>query len=161
MMRRNPTIKEFYFGWERLRVFGTISITDVRNELEIRFTSPHPPEEVSLCLNAYGCTFVHADGMLWERIRLVHGDVNPTQRGENYARISVHGATPESSTLVYSEYPVGPRGLTDVKQWESFTGDSGMLVECSDSCIAFQCNSWQPADRRVFANLQGTITPLR
>ncbi len=92
---------------------------------------------------------------------LVHGDVNPTQRGENYARISVHGATPESSTFVYSEYPVGPQGLTDVKQWESFTGDSGMLVQHRNNTIAFQCNSWKPADRRAFADLQGTITPLR
>jgi hypothetical protein len=78
-----------------------------------------------------------------------------------YAQNPIHGATPESSTLVYSEYPVGPWGLTDVKQWESFTGDSGILVERSDSCIAFQCNSWKPADRRAFADLQGTITLLR
>jgi len=48
----------------------------------------------------------------------------------------------------------------DVKQWESFTGDSGMLVERSDNCIAFQCNSWKPADGRAFADLQGTITLL-
>ena len=105
--------------------------------------------------------FVHADGKSSERIRLVHGDVDPTQHDENCARISVHGAAPESSILVYSEYPVGPRGFTDVKRWESFTGDSEMLVERSDSCIAFQCNSWQPADRRAFADLQGTITLLR
>ncbi|WP_315497937.1 hypothetical protein [Corynebacterium durum] len=50
MIRRSPTIKYFYFEWEGLRVFGAIGITDVQNELEIRFTSPHPPEEVSLCL---------------------------------------------------------------------------------------------------------------
>lgn len=77
-----------------------------------------------------------------------------------YARIPIHDATPESSILVYSEYPVGLRGLMDVKQWESFTGDSGMLVERSDSCIALQCNSWKPADGRAFADLQGTITLL-
>ena len=53
MMRRSPTIKEFYFEWEGLRVFGAIDITDVRNELEIRFTSPHPPEEASLRPNSY------------------------------------------------------------------------------------------------------------
>lgn len=53
MMRRSPTIKEFYFEWEGLRVFGAIDITDVRNELEIRFTSPHPPEEVWLRPNSY------------------------------------------------------------------------------------------------------------
>ena len=78
-----------------------------------------------------------------------------------YARIPIHDATPESSILVYNEYPVGLRGLMDVKQWESFTGDSGMLVERSDNCIAFQCNSWKPADGRAFADLQGTITLLR
>ena len=48
MMRRSPTIKEFYLEWEGLRVFGAIDITDVQNELEIRFTSPQPPKEVSL-----------------------------------------------------------------------------------------------------------------
>lgn len=78
-----------------------------------------------------------------------------------YARNPIHGATPESSILVYSEYPVGPWGLTDVKQWESFTGDSGMLVQHRNNTIAFQCNSWKPADRRAFADLQGTITLLR
>ena len=36
-----------------------------------------------------------------------------------YARILIHGAMPESSTLVYNEYPVGLRGLTDVKQWDA------------------------------------------
>jgi len=53
MMRRSPTIKEFYLGWEGLRVFGAIDITNVPKELEIRFTSPHPPKEVSLLLTAY------------------------------------------------------------------------------------------------------------
>ena len=53
MIRRSPTIKYFYFEWEGLRVFGAIGITDVQNELEIRFTSPHPPKEVSLLLTAY------------------------------------------------------------------------------------------------------------
>ena len=53
MMKNSPTIKQFYFEWEGLRVFGAIDITDVRNELEIRFISPHPPEEVSLRLNSY------------------------------------------------------------------------------------------------------------
>ena len=36
-----------------------------------------------------------------------------------YARIPIHDATPESSILVYSEYPVGLRGLMDVKQWDA------------------------------------------
>ena len=53
MMRRSPTIKEFYLEWEGLRVFGAIDITNVPKELEIRFTSPHPPKEVSLLLTAY------------------------------------------------------------------------------------------------------------
>ena len=53
MMRRSPTINEFYLEWEGLRVFGTISITDVRNDLEIRFTSPHPLEEASLRSKPY------------------------------------------------------------------------------------------------------------
>ena len=62
MMRRSPTIKEFYFEWEGLRVFGAIDITDVRNELEIRFTSPHPPEEASLRSKPY----------LWCNARIVN-----------------------------------------------------------------------------------------
>lgn len=53
MMRRSPTIKEFYFEWEGLQIFGAIDITDVPKELEIRFTSPHPAGEVALRLNAY------------------------------------------------------------------------------------------------------------
>lgn len=47
MMRRSPTIKEFYFEWEGLQIFGAIDITDVPKELEIRFTSPHPAGEVA------------------------------------------------------------------------------------------------------------------
>ena len=109
MMRRGPTIKGFYLEWKGLRVSGAIDSMDVPNELEIRFTSPQPPT----------AALTHADGKLSERIRLVHGDVNTTQHGENYARISIHGATPESSTLVYGECPVGPRGLMDVKQWDA------------------------------------------
>ena len=53
MMRRSPTIKEFYFEWEGLRVFGAIDIVDVPKGLEMRFTSPHPPEEASLRPNSY------------------------------------------------------------------------------------------------------------
>jgi len=53
MMRPSPTIKKFYFEWEGLRVFCAIDITDVPNELEIWFTSPQPPKEVSLLLTAY------------------------------------------------------------------------------------------------------------
>mgnify|MGYP000988485528 FL=1 len=83
MMRRSPTIKEFYFEWEGLRVFGAIDITDVRNEL--RYGLPH-------------------------HTRL---------KKRRYARIPIHDATPESSILVYSEYPVGLRGLMDVKQWDA------------------------------------------
>lgn len=64
MMRRSPTIKEFYLKWEGLRGFGAIDIMNVPKELEIRFTSPHLPEEVSLRLTACGCTFAHADGKL-------------------------------------------------------------------------------------------------
>ena len=91
---------------------------------------------------------------------MVHGDVNPTQGDENYARIPIHGATQESSILVYNEYLAGPRGLTDVKQLESFTGDSGMLVERCENDILFRCNSWKPADRKAFADMQGSITLL-
>ena len=91
---------------------------------------------------------------------MVHGDVNPTQGDENYARIPIHGATQESSILVYNEYLVGPRGLTDVKQLESFTGDSGMLVERCENDILFRCNSWKPADRKAFVDMQGSITLL-
>ena len=160
MMRRSPNIKEFYFEWEGLQIFGAIDITDVPKELEIRFTSPHPAGEVALRLNAFGCKFTHPDGKLSERIRLVHGDVNPTQGDENYARIPIHGATQESSILVYNEYLAGPRGLTDVKQLESFTGDSGMLVERCENSILFRCNSWKPADRKTFADMQGSITLL-
>ena len=64
MMRRSPTINEFYLEWEGLQVFGAIDITNASKELEVRFTSPHPPEEASLRLNAYGCMFAHADGKL-------------------------------------------------------------------------------------------------
>ena len=39
MMRRSPTIKEFYFEWEGLQIFGAIDITDVPKELE--YGSPH------------------------------------------------------------------------------------------------------------------------
>ena len=53
MMRRSPTIKEFYLEWEGLRVFGAIDITNVPKGLEIRFTSPHPLEEASLRSNLY------------------------------------------------------------------------------------------------------------
>ena len=142
MMRRRPATQEFYFEWEGLQIFGAIDITDVPKELEIRFTSPHPA------------------GKLSERIRLVHGEVNPTPGDENYARIPIHGATQESSILVYNEYLAGPRGLTDVKQLESFTGDSGMLVERCENDILFRCNSWKPADRKAFVDMQGSITLL-
>ena len=160
MMRRRPATQEFYFEGEGLQIFGAIDITDVPKELEIRFTSPHPAGEVALRLNAFGCKFTHPDGKVSERIRLVHGDVNPTQGDENYARIPIHGATQESSILVYNEYLVGPRGLTDVKQLESFTGDSGMLVERCENDILFRCNSWKPADRKAFVDMQGSITLL-
>ena len=160
MMRRRPATQEFYFEWEGLQIFGAIDITDVPKELEIRFTSPHPAGEVALRLNAFGCKFTHPDGKVSERIRLVHGDVNPTQGDENYARIPIRGATQESSILVYNEYLVGPRGLTDVKQLESFTGDSGMLVERCENDILFRCNSWKPADRKAFVDMQGSITLL-
>jgi len=51
MMRRSPTIKEFYLEWEGLRVFGAIDITNVPKELEIRFTSPHPPKDSVVTLD--------------------------------------------------------------------------------------------------------------
>ena len=53
MMRRSPTINEFYLEWAGLRVFGAIDIMNVPKELEKRFTSPHPPEEASLRSNPY------------------------------------------------------------------------------------------------------------
>lgn len=78
MMRASPIINEFYFEWGGLWVFGVIDIVDVPKGLEISFTSPHAVGEAALRLTADGCKFVHSDGKLSERIRLVHGDVNPT-----------------------------------------------------------------------------------
>ena len=147
-MRRGPTIKGFYLEWEGLRVFGAIDSMDVPNELEIRFTSPQPPT----------AALTHADGKLSERIRLVHGDVNTTQHGENYARISIHGATPESSILVYNEYPVGSPGTHGCKavgcwlnaaitvlRFNATHGNlpiGGLLLTCREpsSCCAEQTN---------------------
>ena len=78
-------------------VTDAIVITDVPKEPEIWFASLCSSGEVVLHLTTYDCQFAHLDGKISERIRLVHGGVNPTQRGENYARIPIHGAMPESS----------------------------------------------------------------
>ena len=69
MMKNSPTIKQFYFEWEGLRVFGAIDITDVPKELEVKFTSLHPAGDVALRMNAFGCKFAHVDGKLSDRIR--------------------------------------------------------------------------------------------
>lgn len=159
MMKNSPKIKQFYFEWEGLRVFGAIDITDVPKELEVKFTSPHPAGDVALRMNAFGCKFAHVDGKLSDRIRLVHGDVNPNFKpgDENYARIPIYGISEKSSILIYNEYLVGSRGIVKNVEFESFTGNSGMLLQRDGDLISFQCNSWKPVDRKKFEDMQGVI----
>ena len=145
--------------WEGLTVYGSISIEPAPRLVRIRYTSSHPIGEVAVRVSAFDCQMELPTGKLSLITRLVHGDmgVDWSPGEENFADIMVVNRTASASLNISNEYLVEPRGNSKTREFEAWTGDSGILMHQEGYRIEFRCNSARPQDRRKFEDIVGTI----
>ncbi|WP_257159102.1 hypothetical protein [Corynebacterium cystitidis] len=120
--------------------------------LDLQFQVREGTTQTAMRVDVPNANLVTPDGEELESTRLIDGITNS-------ARIPIRTGKRRGLLLVHNEYLHSPRGYAHVAPaYESFEGDSGMLLEEEGSTIHFRCNNRDPRDQFAFEDITGTLT---